>query len=434
MRDFWLAVRGYPLRAFVICWIAYTFSQMDQALFSYAVPSIREEFGVSLTVMGWVIAGSFVLAGIVLVLLARIADRIGRKSMLQFSIVISSLFIAAHALAPTLLILGLLRGFGVATTGLLYPVTGAIVAEESPARYRGLMAGLMQTGYPMGWFLASLFAAEVLATWGWRPLFLVGLLSIPYVFVASRTLRESLRFTEARAAAGGAATRSGISALFAPDMRRRTLVLFFAQYLFVIAYGGSAIWFPTYFVEARGIDIGSSSYLVGIGNAIGILGYVLAALAGEFLLTRRTTVVVWTLLGNLAFLYLIWGTETTLEAVVAFGVMSMFFYGTAAVKFAFVAEIFPTALRATGIAVCGSLAVTLGIATGPLLVTYAVERFGWDIAFSLVVAGPLFVAGFLYLLLKPVPSGLEVEEVQSYLAAGKDGSRDGAAARAGGEA
>ena len=42
-------VQGYPLRAFLICMVAYTTAQMDLALFGYAVPAIRAEFELSLS-------------------------------------------------------------------------------------------------------------------------------------------------------------------------------------------------------------------------------------------------------------------------------------------------------------------------------------------------------------------------------------------------
>jgi putative MFS transporter len=115
-------------------------------------------------------------------------------------------------------------------------------------------------------------------------------------------------------------------------------------------------------------------------------------------------------------MWLIWFTDGFASSIVAFAVMSMFFYGAAAVKFAFVAEVFPTRLRATGLAFSSSLAVTLGTATGPVLVLTAVERLGWNQAFSLFVAVPLVLAGLFYLLLEPLPSGLEVEEVERRLA------------------
>jgi MFS family permease len=405
--------RGYPARAFFICLAAYAFSQMDLALFGYAVPSMRKEFGVDLKTMGWVISGSFVLGGVLLVWLGLLTDRLGRKRMLGVSILSSSVFITLHALAPNVIMLAVLRGLAIATGGVAYPVTGAIVVEEAPARLRGVFAGLLQTGYPLGWFIASLLAAPILVNYGWRPLFLVGVLSIPYVFVVYYFLRESHRFV---AATQPSVPRPSIARLFAPDMRRRTVTLFVAQFMFVCAYGATAILFPTFFVEARGFEIAGSAYLVGFGNLVGVVGYVLAALVGEFVMTRRTTVVVWTVLGATAFLWLLWGTHGYADSLVAFGVMAIFFYGTAAVKFAYMAEVFPTHLRATGLAVCGSLAVTFGTALGPLLITYSIEHFGWTVAFSVFGAVPLYLAGVMYLFLTPVPSGIDVDEIERQLA------------------
>jgi len=156
--------------------------------------------------------------------------------------------------------------------------------------------------------------------------------------------------------------------------------------------------------------------LIGAGNAIGILGYILAAFTGEFWMTRRNTVVLWTMLGAITFQAVVWLTTDFTNLLLTYGLMSMFFYGSAAVKFAYLAEVFPTRLRATAMASCGSLAVTLGSASGPYMVSLAVERVGWDVGYSAVVGVPLVLAGFLYIFLTPVPSGLEVEEVEALLA------------------
>ena len=427
----WSQIRGYPLKSFLICHIAYTFSQMDMALFSYALPSIRADFQISLIQMGWVVAVSYTIGAVIQVYLGTLTDRLGRKRMLIVATLVSSVFVALHALVPIdsfyisigalslsfgLVMLTLLRACAIATGGALYPITGAIVTEESPARYRGLMAGLLQTGYPLGWFLASLFAAWIISLFGWRPLFLIGLLSIGYVFFISKYLLETRRFSEQfnkadLSSAQKSTSLSKVSLLFEPHMRLRTFTLFGAQFLFVIAYGGSSMFFPTYLVEARNFALNEATLIVGIGNAIGIIGYIMAAYTGEFLLTRRTTVVVWVLLGAVAFLNLIWFASSYFSTLICFGVMCIFFYGASAVKFAYVAEVFPTQLRATGLAVCSSFAVNLGIAIGPLLITYGVEYLGWKVAFSTVVAIPMLCSGLFYLTLKPIPSGLEVEEV-----------------------
>lgn len=403
--------RGYPARLWLVCFCAYALSQMDLALWSYALPLIRQDFDLSRTGVGLLTGTAFAIGGVLLVGLGTLVDRLGRRQMMMAAIVVSSIVVAAHAFAMSVLVLGALRAASMASGGLLYPTSGALVAEESPARIRGLMTGMLQTAYPVGWFLASLFAVLILENWGWRPLFLTALVGMPFVFVVARFVQESARFS---AAAGG--PRGSVAELFGPGMRRRTITLFAAQYLFVIAYGGAFIFAPLYFHEARGFEIAHTATLVGISNLIGVLGYFLAAWVGEFYLTRRTTTVIWTLLGSFFFVIFLWFTRSYAESMVAFSVMAVFLLGAAAVKFAYIAEIFPTRLRATGISFCGSFAVLLGQATGPAAIGWLADTRGWDFAMLMGGAVPLMLAGLLYLFLRPIPSGLDVDEVQRRLA------------------
>ena len=149
-----------------------------------------------------------------------------------------------------------------------------------------------------------------------------------------------------------------------------------------------------------------------MGNAVGVLGYILAAVIGEFVMTRRNTVILWVVLGAIMFQIMVGGTNDFRGILIAYALMSMFFYGSAAVKFAYLAEVFPTRLRATALATSGSLAVTLGSATGPMTVALAVERLGWNIGYAAMVGVPLLLAAVLYVFLTPVESGLEIEEIE----------------------
>ncbi len=397
--------KGYPLRAFVLCLLAYSFSQMDLALFVYATPAIRKEFGLSLQQMSYAISAAFLIGGVCIVYLGTLVDKLGRKRMFQFSLGVSALLIAAHALAPNIYTLTVLRGLSIAVGGLSYVVTGAIIAEEAPARYRGLFAGFLQTGYPIGWAVAAALAKPLLQRGSWRYIFLIALLSLPYVLVIRFFIREPQRFTAATK------QRAPLGELFKPAMIRQTFTLFFGQFLFVIAYGGSAFLLPTYLVESRGFTLPQATGIVGMANAIGVIGYVASSLVGEFLLPRRNVIILWAWLGTLCFLLLVWTRGSMSWVVATFALMTIFFYGTAAVKFTFVGEHFPTRLRATGLAFCGSFAVTMGTALGPLLVSTFVKSIGWNWAFSTVVAVPLFLSGLVFLLLKPIQSGLEVEEI-----------------------
>jgi MFS family permease len=406
-------ILGYPLKAFFVCLIGLTLANMDQALFGFALPALREDFGVSLSTMGWVLAISFGMSGLLIAGIGVLTDRIGRKKIFQWSIVVSSIFVTTLGVAPNIAVLTVLRGLGFGAGGAQIPITGTIVVEESPARYRGVLSGILQVGYPLGWFLASLMAAPLLSTVGWRPMFLIGLLSIPYVFVVGWALRETGRFEAKQAAKklGHDTDDAKIRDLFTPELRKITVTLFLGEFLHVAAYSGSAFYFPTYFVEARGLEIGTATLLVGAAYGIGALGYILASFVGEFVMNRRDTIVTWSWLGVAAFLGLIWGPSTKLWIIVFFALMTMFFYGTTAVKFTFLAEHFPTRVRATGVSFSGSFAVNLGLAIGPLVVSYATEAIGWNWAFTTLVAIPLFLSGLVFLLLRPIPSGVEVEDV-----------------------
>jgi MFS family permease len=406
-------IRGYPLKAFFVCLIGLTLANMDQALFGFALPALREDFGVSLSTMGWVLAISFGMSGLIIAGVGVLTDRMGRKKIFQWSIVVSSIFVTTLGVAPNIAVLTFLRGLGFGAGGAQIPITGTIVVEESPARYRGVLSGILQVGYPLGWFLASLMAAPLLSEFGWRPMFLIGLLSIPYVFVVGWGLRETGRFEAKQAAEklGHHTDDARIRDLFTPELWKITVTLFLGEFLHVAAYSGSAFYFPTYFVEARGFEIGTATLLVGAAYGIGALGYILASFVGEFVMNRRDTIVTWSWLGVAAFLGLIWVADSQVGIIVFFALMTMFFYGTTAVKFTFLAEHFPTRVRATGVSFSGSFAVNLGLAVGPLVVSYAAEAIGWNWAFTTLVAIPLFLSGLVFLLLKPIPSGVEVEDV-----------------------
>jgi MFS family permease len=146
-------VRPGAVATLAICYITYAFSQFDLALFAYAVPAIRADFGVSLQTIGLVITIAYVVGGILQVMMGHLTDTFGRKRLLMVASGASSIFVALHALAIGPLTLALARAGAIGTGGAIYPATGAVVAEEAPARHRGMYAGALQTAYPLGWFL-----------------------------------------------------------------------------------------------------------------------------------------------------------------------------------------------------------------------------------------------------------------------------------------
>lgn len=389
-------------KVFFICLIGVTFANLDHSLFTFVLTEISEEFGWSIVDRGWYIAITFIISGIIITQLGVLTDRFGRKTMLLSATLLTPLFVAALAWVPTTLMLIVFRSLGFAAAGAQSPITITMVIEESPARLRGLFSGILQIGFPIGFFLASILVPWIYQTWGWRYIFLLSLVFLPYGFIIVRYLRESSVWLAANANRKADEALPTTMALFAPGLRRKTLLLFSGQFLYVFAYG-STILLTAYFRESLGWEAEKAIQTVGLSFLIGAFGYVLAAIVGEFFLSRRNTIVLWCWLGGLAFAAMIWLADGWGQIVLAFGVMTFFFYGAYAVIATFIAENFPAELRATATSFSGSFAVNLGLGLGPLFLSLVIDSISWKWAFTICAVLPVLLAGTVFLALHPVP-------------------------------
>jgi MFS family permease len=413
--DFFNQVRGYPLMIFTVCLLGWTLTNVDQSLFGYAIPGIRAEFDKDLTAIGRILSLSFLLAAVFAVFMGILADKYGRKNVFVGTLGTSALLVGLHYWVPNFLTLEILRILGFAVSIGLAPIVVTYTSEAAPARYRGLMTGFLQCGYPIGWFLAAMIAAPIMSNYGWRAIFLPALIVVPIAIILSRFLPESRRFEDAKNAKVEAEQNAQpwtarIRAVFAPEIRRRTLLCSTIYFMVGGAYAGTAFYFPSFFAEVRGYDAETATLVVGISYGIGILGYLGSSLVGEFVTTRRNTIVIWLWLGALAMCGLIWIPTTFAGDVLWFSLMAAFFYGANAVMGTFLTEQFPTHMRATGSAIAGTFAMNLGHVLFPLGVAFAVEPLGWEWAFALATVPPLFIAGLAALAMENKASGLDIDE------------------------
>jgi MFS family permease len=395
-------VPAHTYKVFLICLLGVTFANLDHSLFTFVLTEISEEFGWSVVDRGWYIAITFVVSGLIVTQLGVLTDRFGRKTMLLGATLLTPVFVAALTWAPSTLILIVFRSLGFAAAGAQSPITITIVLEESPARLRGLFSGVLQIGFPIGFFLASLLVPWIYQTWGWRYIFLLSLVFFPYGFIILRYLRESSAWVAANARRMGGESMPSTMTLFSPGLRRKTLLLFTGQFLYVFAYG-STILLTAYFRESLGWEAGQAIQTVGLSFLIGAFGYVLAAIVGEFFISRRNTIVLWCWLGGLAFAAMIWLADGWSQIMLAFGAMTFFFYGAYAVIATFIAENFPAELRATATSFSGSFAVNLGLGLGPLFLSVVIDAISWEWAFTICAVLPVLIAGTVFLALEPVP-------------------------------
>lgn len=403
----------------LICVLAVSLSTADQSLFSYAIPEITKEFGIPLSVIGQILSVSFLFASFTVVVAGLAGDEYGRARVLGILLFLSALCVGAHALVESLAAVAALRILGFAIGAGVYPITNTIVAELASPRLRGLLSGCLQMGYPIGFVVASAISTPIIGDYGWRaifyPAFAIAFLAPVLAWVLRRhetrvQAERSVEVAVATDAGGSRRAMERLRVLISGPYRRRFIICFAGSFLVSLAIGGTTYLLPTYLVEAHHVDVAAAGRIAGISYAIGALGYLSAALVGEFVTTRRNTLVLWVWLGAIAFALTLWVAESRIALVLGLGASILFFYGSEAVRAPLIAEIFPHEIRATAAATTGSLAVTAAWLVSPLLISTLVPIAGWAWTFTLLGVTPLVLGGCVFALLFNVPSGLSIDE------------------------
>jgi MFS family permease len=332
--------------------------------------------------------------------MASLVPRIGAPAVLALAVGGSALFVGLQALAKTTLPFSVLRVLGFGISAAIIPVSSAYLASNSPDRGRSLLIAVQQCGYPFGWFVASVIAVPLMRAHGWRATFLVAFAVVPLAAL----IYAGLPRARAHIAAGGSAAGGGVAGgarrgawaeLLDPRFRRLTLTFGVAFVLYGGAIGGTSFYLPTFFQQTRGYDAATAAQVVGLSYAIGMVGYIGAAVVSEVWLSRIATVVLWLMLAAIGLLATIWLPHTVGQDTLVFGVTTVFFYGASSIMLTSLLESYPPALRAAAAALAGTACISLGFVVFPLLTAGAVKWMGWTMSFTLVIAPAVFLAGLL---------------------------------------
>jgi MFS family permease len=369
---------------------------MDVMLFSLVVAYLLREFSMDTRTAGFLNSLTLIASAIGGFLFGFIADRIGRTRALMASILVYSISSAACAFTHTVPQLAFFRfvlGLGM---GGEWTTAAALIAETWRAEHRGKALGLMQSAYAIGEAIAALVVAIVLPHFGWRAVFLVGVLpAIVVLWIRSRVPESELwrrralqpRRTKLRALLQGDTLRNGILA---------TAMNSFAMF----GYWGLFIWIPGYLSlpvtqGGRGLGLAktTSFFLLLCGGKW--LGYAVFGFFADAYGRKRPY---FAYLFIAALLIPAYGlVHTTLWLLILGPVVGFFGIGFFSGFAAIASEIFPGEIRATAMGLSYNIGRGLS-AAAPFAVGSLALHFGIGPAF-LLPAGAYLIAAALALLL-----------------------------------
>jgi putative MFS transporter len=321
----------------------------------------------------------------------RIADLKGRRVVFIWTIVNFSLASGALYFTPDngwiyLSVFRFFVGFGV---GGLYCVDLPLVQEFVPARMRGFIGGLVTVFIPLGVMIASSFAAFATSAIGWRGLFLIGVLPALFTLVVRAWVPESPHWLlgqgrprDARKSVAWA-LRVPPESLPLPQTAEKQpvppwtdlfrypksmAVAFLASIGAQTASYGIGLWAPTLFVLQLGVTPAYAAYLFLWVQLSGITGRIAFAWLADAI-GRRNAGMLAGFGGAAAVAATAWLHNEYLNGIPIFWagiVVADFFYdGGFAVIGPYLAEVWPTRLRTTGMGAAYGFG-GLGKIIGPL--------------------------------------------------------------------
>jgi MFS family permease len=331
----------------------------DTMLYALVLTHIMRDLGMSKSTSGFLATLTLLASGIGGVLFGFIADRIGRKRALMFSILTYSLCSFASGLATSIVVLAVFRfilGLGM---GGEWNTGATLVAETWPNELRANAISVVQSSWAIGYALAALVAGVVLHYTNWRMVFFVGVLpALVTLWIQNRVpesemwkehhrlAQDSKRVAEAQANY----QHSSFLRIFQSPYVRYTFALLFANFFGMFAWWGLFTWMPPYLSlpinqGGRGFGVmGTTGLLVAL-NLFGMFpGYAGFGWVADRL-GRRRSFVLYTL--TAAILVPLYAVARQPWLILVLGTVTAFF-GTGFFSGSGIigSEIFPTRLRA----------------------------------------------------------------------------------------
>jgi MFS family permease len=390
-------------RTLVASALGYTLDAMDFLLLAVVISVIIPYFHVSFAVAGLLSSASLIASAAGGYLFGVLTDYFGRARVMMITVLVYSVASLGAATSQTwvqLLFWRVLLGLGM---GGEWASGMALLIEKWGPGNRGKASGLIQASWPVGYFLAVVASLLVVPRFGWRGLFVVGVLPALLIFWMRRNVPEPERWRRVRAS-----ERISPAELFSGPMLGRTVLLACLTVAGLWGYEAYSIWAPT-FLQGRaaaggaGLAFPQALHYLFLFNGIGIVMYAAFGFLADRYGRRGPSVAFALLSAVFGAVFAYSGTDRSLLVlgVAGVGAFTAFFsvYG------AWIGELFPTRVRGWALGFLFNTGRVVG-GFAPILIGKLAPSMGLGHAMAVGIPGLVLFA--LVALALPETRGVEL--------------------------
>jgi MFS transporter, SHS family, lactate transporter len=391
--------------AWIAGWLGWTLDAFDFTMFLLIMVPISKAFGVPLTAVAFVLSVTLWLRLVGAVASGWIADRIGRKAPLMVSILLYSLCNFAAGFSPSFAVLFVFRALLGLGMGGEWPAGAALAMESWPARSRGFMSGILQGSWSLGFLVASLIYGLLFNSIGWRGMLWIGILPALVVLYVRFFVKEPAVWSENRAIQNteNRQMHTPLFSIFKPGVLGNTLTACWWMISGFIVYYSINALFATHLQKDLNLSPALVATPVALANLLAFLAMgfwgVLADRIG-----RRWSMIIPAVFAIAVTPFYLLSHDLTM-IIVGFTVQGLFGQAIYGQNPSYLAERFPTEVRATA----GAFVYHLGSFIAgfiPLILTGIATNFGVGFGISMLI-GTIFgaVSFILALLFGPETKG-----------------------------
>lgn len=249
--------------------LGWTLDAFDFFVIVFLYDTLAHQFGVSKKAIVFTTVATLALRPAGAFLFGLLADRYGRRIPLMANVVYFSIIELLCGFAPNYTVFLILRAlFGIGMGGE-WGVGASLAMEAAPKRLRGVLSGILQSGYSIGYLLAALAARFVLPVWGWRWMFWLGAIPALLALYIRAKVPESEAWQQHRAATMGEVLR-----VLGRNLRRFAYLVVLLIFMMFLSHGTQDLY-PDFLKEVHGASPQRVAEIAMIYNVGAVAGGIL---------------------------------------------------------------------------------------------------------------------------------------------------------------
>ena len=249
--------------------LGWTLDAFDFFVIVFLYDTLSHQFGVSKKAIVFTTTATLALRPVGAFLFGLLADRYGRRIPLMANVIYFSIIELLCGFAPNYTVFLILRGlFGIGMGGE-WGVGASLAMEAAPTRWRGVLSGILQSGYSIGYLLAAMAAKFVLPAWGWRPMFWLGALPALLALYIRTKVPESEAWHQHRAGSMGDVLR-----VVAQNYKRFLYLVVLMVFMMFLSHGTQDLY-PDFLKEIHKVTPSRVADMAMIYNVGAVIGAIL---------------------------------------------------------------------------------------------------------------------------------------------------------------